>query len=165
MATGEIRIANGILWIGSEAYPLRNISHVGSRWIDPQPIKRKAVKDFVVRTLICLVVAGVVATASTPAAVLVALGGLALLIWRLSVALGLRPIYGLVLNTAGVQQDAIWSYEEDEIMKLIAATTEAIGNPDTAPRILNVHNVVAGDVIQQYGSDNTGKQVNVGAGR
>lgn len=165
MDNGEIRINNGVLWIDSEAYPLRNISRVGSRWIDPQPIKSAAVRAFIVRTIICLIVAGIVGTGSTAAGVIIFLAGMALLIWRLSLALKLTPIYGLVLNTSGVQQDAVWSYEENEVRKLVVAITEAIGHPDTAQMILNLNHTVGGDIIQQYGAASVGKQVGAGAGR
>lgn len=164
MDNGEIRINNGVLWIDSEAYPLRNISRVGSRWIDPRPIKAAAVRAFIVRTIICLIVAGIVGTGSTAGGVIIFLAGMALLIWRLSLALKLNPIYGLVLNTSGVQQDAIWSFDEDEVRKLVMAITEAIGHPDTAQMILNLNHVVGGDVIQQYGGQSVGKQVGAGAG-
>ncbi|MEC3982390.1 DUF6232 family protein [Amycolatopsis sp. H20-H5] len=165
MDSSEIRINNGVLWIDSEAYPLRNISRVGSRWIDPQPIKAAAVRAFIIRTFICLIVAGIVGTGSAAGGVIIFLAGMAVLIWRLSLALKLQPIYGLVLNTSGVQQDAVWSYEEDEVRKLVVAITEAIGHPDTAQMILNLNHVVGGDVIQQYGSASVGKQVGAGAGR
>jgi hypothetical protein len=145
------------LWIRSEAYPLRNISHVGSRVIDPRPIKARAVKNFIVRTLICLVVAGALSAGSTTAALLVLLGGMALLIWRLASTLKLRTIYGLILNTSGVQQDAIWSFEENEIRKLVEAIIEAIDHPDTGQMIIKVNNV-GGDIIQQFGAGNVGKQ-------
>ncbi|WP_199749992.1 DUF6232 family protein [Amycolatopsis sp. WAC 04169] len=163
MDDGEIRIENGILWIDSEAYPLRNISRVGSRWIDPKPIKAAAVKAFIVRTLLCMIVSGVVGTGSTAGGIILFLAVMAVLIWRLSVALKLSPIYGLVLNTSGVQQDAIWSYEQSEIHKLVRAVTDAIGHPDTAQMIVNLNHVVGGDVIQQYGAKSTGKQVGAGA--
>lgn len=163
MEDGEIRIQNGILWIDSEAYPLRNISRVGSRWIDPKPIKAAAVRKFIVRSLICLFVTAIVGSGSTAAGVILFLVVMALLIWRLSLALRLSPIYGLVLNTSGVQQDAVWSYEQNEIRKLVAAVTEAIGHPDTAQMIVNLNHVVGGDVIQQYGAKSTGKRVGAGA--
>jgi hypothetical protein len=163
--SGQIKIENGVLWINSEAYPLRTISHVGSRWIDPRPIKARAVKNFIIRAILCLVAAGIIGSASTAGGVLVFLGGMALVIWRLVVALQLRPIYGLVLNTAGVQHDAVWSFEESEIRKLIVAITEAIGHPDTASTIINLNHVANGDIIQQYGKESVGKQVGAGAGR
>lgn len=165
MDSGKIKIENGVLRVGSEVYPLRTISHVGSRWIDPRPIKAGAVKNFIVRTLLCLVVAGIVGSASTAGGVLVFLGGMALLIWRLVVALQLRPLYGLVLNTAGVQHDAIWSFEESEIQELVEAITDALGHPDTASTIINLNHVASGDIIQQYGAQSVGKQVGAGAGR
>lgn len=161
--TGEVRINNGVLWVDSEAYPLRNISRVGSRWLDPQPIKSAAIKKFILRTFICFLIAGLVGQASTFGGVLVFLVGVALLIWRLSEALKLQPVYGLVLNTSGVQQDAVWSMSEKEIFDLVGVITDAIGHPDTAQIIYNLNHAVSGDIIQQYGGDNVGKQVGSGA--
>ncbi len=163
MPSGEIRINNGVLWIGSEAYPLRTISHVGSRWVDPQPLKSKAIRKFIGRALMCLVLAVIIGSASPAVAFLVFLAGMALAAWPLVQALKLEPLYGLVLNTSGVQHDAIWSLNEGEIDKLVGLITDAIGHPDTAQTIFNVNHVVGGDVIQQYGANNTGKQVGAGA--
>lgn len=164
MDSGKIKIENGVVRIGRDVYPLRNISHVASRWIDPQPAKTRAVKNFIVRTLICTFVAGIVGSASTAGGVLVFLGGMAVLIWRLVLALQLRPLYGLVLNTNGVQHDAIWSFEESEIEELVEAITDALGHPDTASTIINLNHVASGDIIQQYGPGSVGKQVHTGSG-
>ena len=159
---GEIRINNGVLWIGSEAYPLRTISHVGSRWVDPQPIKKAAVKKFILRGLLVAMVALVVGSASAAVGWLIFLAGMALLAWPLVNALKLEPLYGLVLNTSGVQHDAIWSLDQSEIAKLVEVITDAIGHPDTAQTIYNVNHVVSGDIIQQYGSSSIGKQTGAG---
>ncbi|QUQ69375.1 DUF6232 family protein [Kutzneria sp. CA-103260] len=162
MTSGEVRINNGVLWIDSEAYPLRTISHVGSRWIDPKPIKTAAVRKFILRALLCLMIAGIAGSASSALGLFVFLGGMALAVWRLALALKLQPLYGLVLNTAGVQHDAIWSMDQNEIGKLVEVITDAIGHPDTAQTIFNVNHVVGGDIIQQYGANNIGKQVGAG---
>lgn len=162
MATGAVEIKNGVLWVGSEAYPLRNISRVGSRWLDPRPVKAAAIKKFVLRTLLCIVITGIVAQGSATAGTLVFLAGMALLIWQLTQALKLQAVYGLVLNTSGVQQDAIWSMSEREIGELVVMITDAIGHPDTAQQIFNLNHVVSGDIIQQYGDESVGKQVGAG---
>ena len=164
MATGEVRINNGVLWVDSEAYPLRNISRVGSRWIDPRPLKRAAIQKFILRMLLCVFVSIVVMSGSTAGGVLILLAGAALLIWRLLQVMKLPQVFGLVLNTSGVQQDAVWSLSENEIDQLVVVITDAIGHPDTAQTIFNLNHVVSGDIIQQYGDDSVGKQIGAKAG-
>lgn len=154
----QVRVEGGVLWVGGEAYPLRNISHVGERVLQPPVSRVAAWTRFIIGTLICLVIWAILNELSTPFGLVVLLGVMALLVWRLVSALKLRTIYGLIINTSGVQHDAVWSSSESEIVDLVRRITEAIGHPDDTQWVHIVNQYVKGDVVNQYGSGNVGKQ-------
>lgn len=158
----QVTINEGVLWVGGEAYPLRNISHVGQRRMSVD--RGAAWKKFILQTIVWLIVGGTFAALADTVGVLVFLGVEAFMIWRLVSVLQKPPVYGLVLNTSGTQREAIWSTREDEIQRLIYEITKAIGNPDVAQTIINVEHAVAGDLIQQYGDGSIGKAYHSGSG-
>ncbi|MEV4440187.1 DUF6232 family protein [Streptomyces sp. NPDC049577] len=155
-------INEGVLWVGGEAYPLRNISHVGQRRLTTD--KGAARKKFILRTIGWLIVGGIFVSMAGIVGTVVFLAVEALLIWQLVSALKKPPVYGLVLNTSGTQREAIWSTRQEEIERLIHEITKAIGNPDVAQTIINVEHAVQGDLIQQYGAGSIGKAQHSGVG-
>ncbi|MFF5185437.1 DUF6232 family protein [Streptomyces sp. NPDC000345] len=158
----QVRVNEGVLWVEAEAYPLRNIAHVGQRVLE---IDRGAVwKRFIQRTLVCLFLGGFIASVAGTFAVLVWLAVHGLLVWQLVKTLAKPTLYGLVLNTSGTQHDAVWSTEESEIMYLVGEITKAIGHPDIAQITYNVQHAVNGDIVNQYGDHNTGKNQHSGSG-
>lgn len=161
-STVQVRVQEGVLWVDGEAYPLRNISHVGQRILEVD--KGAAWRKFIARALICLVVGGIVAAAAGEIGVILLVVVLGLLIWRLVAAIGKPPLYGLVLNTSGTQRDAVWSTEHSEIQALVMEITKAIGRPDTAQVVYNVKHAVMGDHIEQYGAGSIGSARHSGSG-
>lgn len=158
----QVRVNEGVLWVAGEAYPLRNISHVGQRRLEVD--KQAAWKKFIVRSLICLFFGSFLAAGAGSVGVLILLAVEALLIWRLVTKLGQPPLFGLVLNTSGTQRDAVWSTESGEIHYLVGEITKAIGHPDIAQVIYNVQHAVQGDLITQYGAGSIGKANHSGSG-
>ncbi|MFJ2111822.1 MULTISPECIES: DUF6232 family protein [unclassified Streptomyces] len=158
----QVTINEGVLWVDGEAYPLRNISHVGQRQLTVD--KAAAWKQFILRTIGWLILGGTLAALMDNVGTIIFLAVEALLIWKLVSALGKPPVYGLVLNTSGIQHEAIWSTRHEEIQQLVYEITKAIGNPDVAQTIINVEHVVQGDVIKQYGANAIGKAVHSGSG-
>lgn len=158
----QVRIGEGVLWVGGEAYPLRNISHVGQRMLEVN--KGAAWKRFVVRALGSLVSGFILAVFNDTVGILFIVAALAFLIWQLVSVINQPPLYGLVINTSGTQRDAVWSTAASEIERLVHETTKAIGHPETAQTFINVENAVQGDFIQQYGSGNIGKAQHGGSG-
>ncbi|MFJ9691222.1 DUF6232 family protein [Kitasatospora sp. NPDC101183] len=157
----QVTINEGVLWIGGEAYPLRNISHVGLRELTVD--KGLAWRKFILRSIGWLILGGIFAAVVGNLGTVVLLVGEALLVWRLVKALQTPPVYGLVLNTSGTQRHALWSTQQEEIQELVREITKAIGHPDVAQTVINVaHAIQQGDVINQYGRDNIGKIVNNG---
>ncbi|MCX5012470.1 MULTISPECIES: DUF6232 family protein [unclassified Streptomyces] len=161
-STVEVRVQEGVLWVNGEAYPLRNISHVGQRMLEVD--KGAAWRKFIARALITLVIGGIVAAAVGEVGVILLVAVLGLLIWRLVALIGKPPLYGLVLNTSGTQRDAVWSTEHSEIQALVMEITKAIGRPDTAQVVYNVRHAVMGDHIEQYGAGSIGKAQHSGSG-
>ncbi|MEU6378366.1 DUF6232 family protein [Streptomyces sp. NPDC046909] len=158
----QVRVNEGVLWVAGEAYPLRNISHVGQRRLEVD--KKAAWKKFIVRTLILLVFGSFMAAGGGTPGTLIWLAVEALLVWRLVNALGKPTLYGLVLNTSGTQRDAVWSTDPAEIEHLVIEITKAIGHPDIAQVTYNVQHAVQGDLIQQYGAGSVGKATHNGSG-
>ncbi|GHA67894.1 hypothetical protein GCM10010305_07120 [Streptomyces termitum] len=150
------------MWVGGEAYPLRNISHVGQRRLAVD--QGAAWKTFILRTIGWLIVGGIIAAVGDTVGTLVLLAVEGLLIWRLVAALQKPPLYGLVLNTSGTQREAIWSTRQEEIQQLIYEITKAIGNPEVAQIVINVEHAVHGDLIKQYGPGSIGKAHHSGSG-
>ncbi|WP_435532635.1 DUF6232 family protein [Streptomyces violaceusniger] len=158
----QVTINEGVLWVGGEAYPLRNISHVGQRRLT---VDQGAVwKKFILRTIGWLILGGIFAAVAGTVGTIVFLAVEALLIWKLVSALQKPPVYGLVLNTSGTQREAIWSTRQEEIQRLIYEITNAIGNPGVAQTIINVEHAVQGDLVQQYGAGSIGKARHSGSG-
>lgn len=148
--TAQVTISEGVLWVRDEAYPLRNISHVGNRRLIVD--EGAAWKKFTLRTIGWLILSGIFAAVTPIVGAIVFLVGEALLIWRLVSTLQKPPIYGLVLNTSGTQHEAIWSAQQAEIQRLGYEITKAIGNPDVAQTIINVEHAVPSDLVQQFGA-------------
>ncbi|GGY63130.1 DUF6232 family protein [Streptomyces omiyaensis] len=165
----EVQIHTGSLWVGGDAYPLRNISHVGQRRL--VPVKKKIGKDLffgIVRIWLVLGFGAALAqsTENTVAYVVVAVV-VGLLIWRLVVKVrqpDLPVLYGLIVNTAGTQRDTVWSTHKHEIDHLVLEITKAINIPGGAQMVFHVEHAVAGDLIQQYGAGSIGKASHFGHG-
>ncbi|MFE6165218.1 DUF6232 family protein [Streptomyces sp. NPDC056486] len=158
----EVQISDGSLWVGGEAYPLRNITRVGQR---RQDIDKGAVwKRFIIRALLAVIFGGILPALLGTVGVALLCAVLALVIWRFVAALRTPSVYGLVISTSGTQTDAVWSTDKGEIDHLVTEITRAIGSPDAAHMIFNVQNAVHnGDVVNQYGPG-IGKATHHGAG-
>jgi hypothetical protein len=155
-ASVQVEASEGVLRIGSEAYPLRGITRVGQRKLAPR--KGVAWKKFFARTLISLFLGAIMISIWGGIWTFALIAVLALLTWQLVSALGKPPIYGLVIATAGVQHDAVWGTDRAEINQLAIEVTKAVGQPETAQMIYNVNHAVQGDLnfIYQAGDGNIG---------
>lgn len=161
-STVQVRVQEGVLWVEGEAYPLRNISHVGQRVMEVN--KGAAWKQFIRRALICLVVGAIAVAIFGNIAGILAVIVLGLLVWQLVTVISRPPVYGLVLNTSGTQRDAVWSLDQAEIQNLVYEITKAIGRPDAAPVTINIKEAVMGDQIKQYGAGSIGRAEHSGSG-
>ncbi|MFI6152863.1 DUF6232 family protein [Kitasatospora sp. NPDC051170] len=158
----QVTINEGVLWVGGEAYPLRNISHVGQRRLSVDT--GAAWRRFILQSIGWIFLGGILAAVAGNVGTIILLAVEALLVWRLVTVLRKPPVYGLVLNTSGTQREAVWSTRQEEIQRLVLEITKAIGNPDVAQTVINVEHAIQGDVINQYGSGNVGKAHSSGSG-
>ncbi len=161
-STVQVRVSEGVLWVGGEAYPLRYISRVGLRALEVD--RRSAWKKWILHTLSCLVFGGGLAAFAGTIGAAPLVGVEALLVWRLITTINKPALYSLVVNTSGTQHDAVWSTDRDEIQYLIGEITKAIGDPDIRQVTYNVQHALQGDLIQQYGSGIIGKAQHSGSG-
>ncbi|MFI9106608.1 DUF6232 family protein [Streptomyces fildesensis] len=158
----QVIVREGVLWVGGEAYPLRNISHVGQRALEVN--QGAAWKKFIVRSIFCWIFGGIFAAMAGTTGVVLLVVVEALLVWQLVAALSKPPLFGLVLNTAGTQRHAVWSTSLREVQDLVFEVTKAIGHPEVANVVYNVQNAVQGDSIHQYGAGSIGKAQHGGPG-
>ncbi|MER5553552.1 DUF6232 family protein [Streptomyces sp. NPDC002793] len=157
-----MRIKEGVLWVGGEAYPMRNISHVAQRRLTVD--LGKAWKEFFLISLGWLFIGGIIAAVFDVIGTLILLAVEGLIIWSLVGDLRKPPLYGLILNTSGTQFDAVWSTRQSEIDELVHTVTSAVGKPEAAQVVFNVEHAVHGDLIKQYGNHNIGKAQHSGPG-
>lgn len=165
--TAEIRINRRTLRIAHEVYPLANISRVRSVQIVYRKTAWHALGSIVV-TLVVVAVGWSLLRATGPtdseelAQLLLVIAGLyltyllAVLVHRLL----RRPIFSLMIETAGTQFTLLSSHELSTIRLIEDAVVDAIENPPEQERILHVGDVIVGDKfggskIQQSGIGNT----------
>lgn len=158
----DVRVAQQILWVGSEAYPLRMISRASTvKW---EPRRGVLLWNYIKSLLIWLVVGGFAATAVASLAGSHALGGLVVLgVLVLLVFKTIRLVremnftfYELTVETAGASRRALVSPDGELVTELVLRITDAINNPQ-AEFSMRVDNFHIGDNIHQTGDRSVGK--------
>ncbi|MGW1995248.1 DUF6232 family protein [Embleya sp. NPDC001921] len=164
----QVRIEAGALWVGGDAYPLRNISHVGQRSLPPVRRNGSAARDALTSKIKMVAIVGGILTVVTVGVALVPTAVILVLLHRRRANLrdlpDLPALHGLIINTAGTQRDAVWSTARHEIDYLVQEITTAIGKPDGRRLTYVVQHAVAGDYIQQSGANSVGKANHFGSG-
>lgn len=157
----EVKVSQQILWVGGEAYPLRNIAR--ARVVRVTVRRGAAFGRFVGFTLLWLVL-GLGATAALRAAksqgvhldkslgdvVVIATAALIVLSVLRLLYLLLRPaLFALVIETAGNPHTALITTDEPIVARIVEEIMAAINNPAAHFRytVNNIHN---GD---KYGGD------------
>jgi hypothetical protein len=160
----DVQVNQGILWVGSEAYPLQNIARVQP--VKVVPNRGAACRVFAIRIVLCvLLIAGAtvaakfasrtssaevynvlhdVANGAFALAAVVAAISIILLVIRLS----RRTAYALVIETAGTPRTALVTYDQALVLRLVQRITAAINNPqqnwqEHVTVINNNHNIYA----------------------
>ncbi len=141
----DVQVRQGILWVGSEAYPLRNIARVQPAKLVPN--RGAALRSYLKAVVFCVflivaaAVAARVASQASSAQTYNALHGVAdgafalaavlaviSTIWLIT-RLSRRTAYALVIETAGTPRTALVTYDEDRVFYLVRRITDAISNP------------------------------------
>jgi len=141
----DVQVSQGILWVGSEAYPLQNIARVQPVKLGPN--RRAALRRYLKAVVFCLfltaaaVVAVRVASRVSSAQGYNALHGVADGMFALAAVLAVistilliirlsrRTAYALVIETAGTPRTALLTYDENLVFHLVRRITTAISNP------------------------------------
>ncbi|MER7480578.1 DUF6232 family protein [Streptomyces sp. NPDC126510] len=176
MTDVELRVHKRLLWVGTAAYPLRNIARVYTFTLHPK--RKEAVFRFLTRALITLAVAiglsivvglAVLADESSAGVVLTfvwLVAGAALVYFfmgMLSVVTA-PSHYVLAVETAGPSTAMVTSSNPQHLDQLVGYVAGALENPDTEFQVtverLTINsptNYHFGDSVNMYGgSGNTG---------
>jgi hypothetical protein len=145
----EVKVEQGVLWVGAEAYPLQNIAR--ARTVRLVPNRAWAVRRFVVSVVLCVLlgIAGAVGLRLANrqssesgyhllhnggvAAVVVAVALVIVSLIMLLVRVSRRTFYALVIETAGTPRGVLVSTNQLELSGLVRTIIEAIYNPATPP--------------------------------
>lgn len=172
----NVGVSQGVLYIGSEAYPLHNIARVQT--VELAPRRGRAVGSFVKEILLwaALGVGGVVALrfaelSSSDVKTFtnyIAIGAVALALVstvKVLVALARRTYYALVLETSGRPHTAVVSPQQQVVDQLVRQIMTAISNPrdpraEFRTEIVHHHhhgnNYFGGQHVSVHGSSNVG---------
>jgi molybdopterin converting factor small subunit len=168
----EVRISRQVLWVGAEAYPLRNIAR--AQTITLVPDRWRACRRYLTAVVfwVLLGVAAVAAIkvasrlnggqgsnplhAAAVGALVLALALFAVSTIRLIRVLSARTYYALVIETAGTPRRALVSTDGNLVRELVRQIMKAIDDPQAEFRqtVINHH---YGDKIYQNGDFNVGK--------
>ncbi|MGB3443237.1 MAG: DUF6232 family protein [Actinophytocola sp.] len=154
----DVRVSKRILWFGSEAYPLPNITRTNTlKWEPNRPV---AIRRFVISTLAWLFAASIVATA-TPGGLsaIVFVGVVAWRVYRLVKLIEFLnlTLYELVIETAAGSNRGLVSADGQVVTDLSFRITDAINNPhaEFQQQVNIVQN--GGEMFHVSGSNNVGK--------
>lgn len=142
-----VKVERGVLWVGAEAYPLRNIAR--ARTIRIVPNRAWAVRKFAVTVLLCGLLGGAArvvlrladkqssessqdllhnaGTAATVLALILVAFGMVRLLIRVSRS----TFYALVIETAGTPRGVLVSRDQADVTHLVGVIMDAIHNPAT----------------------------------
>lgn len=153
----NVRVSQRILWFGSEAYPLLNITRTNT--LELKPNRGAAIRKHVLSVLLWLFAATLVAAAAPgmvgglayAAAIAVIVVKTIKLVEFLNLAL-----YELVIETAAGSHRGLVTNNPQVVTDLSIRITDAINNP-YAEFQMQVENFHLGDNITQNGVYNLGK--------
>jgi hypothetical protein len=155
----DVRVSQRILWFGTEAYPLHNITRTNSLKLLPN--RSAAIRNYLRAVVPPLFVAALVSAAGQAGATvtvwLAALAWLAYKTVKLADFLKIE-LYELVIETAAGSHRGLVSNDGDMVSDLAIRITDAINNP-AAEFQMRVENIHVGDNVNTYGDYSVGKAV------
>ncbi len=159
----EVQVAKGVLWIGRDAYPLRNIARAQVRTVYPRrgtPVKDylKALAKWIGLGILAAIIMAIlhVHNAGTYAILgVLACSAVSTIKLIRAIQKERRKIayHLLMIQTSGDPQTLLASPDRSVIEELIRTIMDAIGDAKVA-----YHNWITnyGDIVSQYGNNNTG---------
>jgi hypothetical protein len=170
----DVRISRKVLWIGSEAYPVQNISRAKTIGLIPD---RNAAWNRFMTVVVFSVILGTAAAVAMKLAprlstvqksdalrvaavgmLLLALGLFIISIIRLRRVLLAPTYYALAIDSSGITYKTLVSLDGNQLKELARQIMKAIDDPQIEFREL-ISNCHFGDQIYQYGDFNVGKAV------
>ncbi|MGH3876242.1 MAG: DUF6232 family protein [Actinophytocola sp.] len=157
--TVDVRISQRILWFGSEAYPVLNITRTKTLKIEPD--RGAAIKKYVFSVLLWVLFAGIVSSVAPTAAVVVV--DVVVLAWLVVKTMRLVELlkivlYELNIETAAGSHRGLVSDRSEVVFEIAGRITDAINNPH-AEFQMKVENIHAGDNINFGTAQNVGSTV------
>jgi hypothetical protein len=155
----NVRVSQRILWFGSEAYPLPNITRTNTVTLEPN--RGALIRGYVVTVLVTLFAMGIAGSAAPGSvAALVIVAGLAWLAWRTYrlVELLKLTLYVLDIETAAGSHRGLTTDDPHVVADLQVRITDAINNPH-AEFQMQVENFQVGDSFTVYGNNTVNNRV------
>jgi hypothetical protein len=155
----DVGVSKRILWFGSEAYPLHNITRTNTLTLTPN--RGAAIRGYVLAVVLLLFLASVVAgTAPGIMGFLAFAGALALIVYKTIKLIELLnlTLYELTIETAAGSHRGLVSKNRAVVHDLAFRITDAINNP-LAEFQMRVENYHVGDNVNMFGDHNVGKAV------
>jgi hypothetical protein len=155
----DVRVSRRILWFGSEAYPLQNITRTGTLVLEPN--RGAAIRQYVVTVLVTLFAMGIVGSAAPGSVaalgIVVGLAWLAYRTYRLVELLRIT-LYVLNIETAAGSHQGLTTDDPKVVADLQMRITEAINNPH-AEFQMRVENFQVGDNFTMFGNNTVHSRV------
>lgn len=153
----DVRVSKRILWFGSEAYPLPNITRTNTLKLEPN--RGAAIRQYLVTVVVALFVIGIVASAAPGAiSALVIVAGVGWIVFRTVklVEFLKLTLYELVIETAAGSHRGLITADPAVVSDLSVRITDAIDNPQ-AEFQMQVENFQVGDNFSMFGNNTVNK--------
>jgi hypothetical protein len=173
----DVRVDKRLLWVGSAAYPLHNITRVYTFLLRPN--RRAAASRFMRRLLLLLAVVAVLGVLSNGRSsenvtatgeeglVVFGLGFAIFAVFELSAVLFARSVPVLAVDTAGSPTAIVTDSDRNRVGELLHTLAYALEHPETEFQVtmqtltFSPQNYHIGDNVNMYGGlGNTGKVTN-----
>lgn len=156
----DVRVSEQILWFGSEAFPLRNITRTNTLTLTPN--RGAAIRSYVLFVVLLLVAAAAVAGAVGGVTGIIAfVAAIAAIVYRTIKLIDFlnHTLYELVIETSSGTHRGLVTTDGNAVTDLSRRIMEAINNPraEFQTKVDVVHN--HGDTINLTGSHSVGKFV------
>jgi Family of unknown function (DUF6232) len=153
----DVRVSQRILWFGSEAYPLHNITRTNTLMLVPN--RGAAIRKHVIWSSLWFFAALVVMNFSPGAfGALVFIGVVGFIVYRTIKLIEFLKLtlHELVVETAAGSHRGLVTDNANVVSDLAFRITDAINNP-LAEFQMRVENFQVGDQINMFGDQNVGK--------
>ncbi|UED84858.1 DUF6232 family protein [Streptomyces profundus] len=154
----EVRIANGMFWIGGEMFPVHTIASVVQRFAPSR--KGTGMAEFLTYLLGGVLVSAVAGGAAGPSGVVLGAPLVAFGFWRYHQTSADPDMFCLQLTTWTNRKYFVWSADPGYIEWLVQEIAAATAQGPGASPVYHIENWVQGNVINQRGDGSDGPPAN-----